>query len=213
MKEIMMSATGKMSEESLVMGRCLFRVLGLIGAGKTLLIRRTHEVLGGRVPVQIAYRPGRTAESDARYLERTGLSTYMVPEAEEANDLEFHLWPLLPQGGAVFLEERTRNSLPRLRFGHEVRIWVQSVVGGEEILYKYPEFVEDVDLVLINHMDLLPFAEFSPERFQRGLRSINPKAEVLGVSCRTGVGLEAWRDWLLGQTGLPVKESGDTNVS
>jgi hydrogenase nickel incorporation protein HypB len=212
-EETFRPTTGRLTEESLVMGRCLFRVLGLIGAGKTVLIRRTHEVLGGRVPVQIAYRPGRIAERDARYLERTGLSAHMIPEAEEANDLEFHLWPLLPQGGAVFLEERASNNPPRLRFGHEVRIWVQSVVGGEEILHKYPEFIEDVDLVLINHMDLLPFTEFSLERFQRGLRSINSEAELLGVSCRTGVGLEAWRDWLLVQTGLPVKETGEVNTS
>lgn len=190
-----------------LMGRCLFRIMGFVGSGKTLLIRRTYEVLGGRIPFQIAYRNGFTDEKDARYLEAIGLSTHVLLDLDEQKDMEFQLWPLLPKGGAVFFEERSQRT-PRLRFGHELRIWVQSVVGGDRLPDKYPETLREVDLVVLNHIDLLPFTEFSFERFRRELRMVNPEAEYLGVSCRTGVGLEFWRDWILTHMGLPPKETG-----
>lgn len=193
-----------------LMGRCLFRVMGFVGSGKTLLIRRTHEVLGGRIPFQIAYRGGSTDEKDAQYLEAIGLSTQVFLDLDDQKDMEFQLWPLLPKGGAVFLEERSVTSA-RLRFGHELRIWVQSVVGGDRLPEKYPEVLNEVDLVILNHIDLLPFADFSFDRFRRGLRMIHSDAEYLGVSCRTGVGLEFWRDWILTHMGLPPKEAGVKN--
>lgn len=193
--------------EQCVAGRCLFRFMGFIGCGKTLLIRRTHEVLSGRVHLKAAYRASKVAKKDARYLERLGLTILSVPEGNTSRDLEFELWPTPVDSGAVLLEERI--SVPmRLRFGREARVWIQPVTLGDNWAERYPAFLEGVDIVVLNHLDLLPFTDFSLRRFRRGLRMACPSAELLGVSCRSGVGLEKWRDWVLGQLGIPLQEIG-----
>lgn len=196
--------------EQCVAGRCLIRFMGFIGSGKTLLIRRTHEVLSGRIQLKAAYRSGKVAKKDARYLERLGLATISVPEGNTIRDLEFELWPSPVDSGAILLEERM-NAPQRLRFGREARIWIQPVILGDTWPERYPGFLEGVDIIVLNHLDLLPFTDFSLSRFKRGLRSACPGTELLGISCRSGVGLEKWREWVLTQLGVPLQEMGPRN--
>ncbi|HHZ20485.1 MAG TPA: hydrogenase nickel incorporation protein HypB [Firmicutes bacterium] len=193
--------------ELYIAGRCLFRFMGLIGCGKTQLIRRTHEVLSGRIQLKVAYRTGKVALKDARYLERLGLPILAVPEGNPTRDLEFELWPSPVDGGAVLLEERMRAPL-RLRFGREARVWIQPVILGDAWPERYPGFLKDVDIVVLNHLDLLPFTDFSLSRFKRGLRAARPGVELLSISCRSGLGLEKWREWVLAQLGISPQETG-----
>ena len=46
-------------------------------------------------------------------------------------------------------------------------------------------------LVVINEIDLLPHVDFSIDRFLANLDQVNPDAETLQVSARTGRGIEA----------------------
>ncbi len=52
------------------------------------------------------------------------------------------------------------------------------------------------ELVLVNKIDLLPHLDFDLERFVRNIEAVNPEAETMLVSARTGEGVDAWRDWL-----------------
>jgi hydrogenase nickel incorporation protein HypB len=45
-------------------------------------------------------------------------------------------------------------------------------------------------------MDLLPHLDFDLDGFVGNLRRVNPAADVLFVSARTGDGVDAWCDWL-----------------
>ena len=51
-------------------------------------------------------------------------------------------------------------------------------------------------LVLVNKMDLLPHLGFDMDGFLGNLRKVNPAAEVMLLSARTGEGVDAWCDWL-----------------
>jgi hydrogenase nickel incorporation protein HypB len=54
-------------------------------------------------------------------------------------------------------------------------------------------------VILLNKIDLLPYTDFSLDRFKEDLAQINPSAEVFLVSGRTGEGIEKWTEWLLGE--------------
>ena len=49
---------------------------------------------------------------------------------------------------------------------------------------------------MVNKIDLLPHLDFDLDGFVGNLREVNPAAEVLLVSARTGEGVDAWCDWL-----------------
>lgn len=53
------------------------------------------------------------------------------------------------------------------------------------------------DVVVVNKLDLLPHLDFDLDRFLANLRAVNPAADVIQVSARTGDGVAQWCDWLL----------------
>ena len=75
---------------------------------------------------------------------------------------------------------------------------VCSVTEGEDKPLKYPLMFRACELVVIKKIDLLPHLDFDLDRLVHNLDSVNPGAEHMLVSARTGEGVEAWREWPLG---------------
>jgi hydrogenase nickel incorporation protein HypB len=86
------------------------------------------------------------------------------------------------------------------RVGEDARVMVASVTEGEDKPLKYPLMFRTCELVLVNKIDLLPYLDFDLDRFVNNIESVNPDAETMLVSARTGEGVDAWRDWLTGIT-------------
>ena len=82
------------------------------------------------------------------------------------------------------------------KVGEDARIMVSAITEGEEKPLKYPLMFRACELVLINKVDLLPHLDFDLNRFVNNIESVNPDAETMLVSARTGEGVDAWRDWL-----------------
>jgi hydrogenase nickel incorporation protein HypB len=83
------------------------------------------------------------------------------------------------------------------KVGEDVRVMVSSVTEGEDKPLKYPLMFRTCDLVLVNKIDLLPHLDYDLDRFLYNVDQVNPGAERLLLSARTGEGIDAWRDWLL----------------
>ena len=84
------------------------------------------------------------------------------------------------------------------RVGEDARAMVCSVTEGEDKPMKYPLMFRSCELVLINKIDLLAHLDFDLDRFLYYLDQVNPGAQRLLVSARTGEGVAAWRGWLEG---------------
>jgi hydrogenase nickel incorporation protein HypB len=84
------------------------------------------------------------------------------------------------------------------RVGEDVRAMISSVAEGEDKPLKYPLMFRACELVVINKIDLLPHVDFSVDRFLANVRQVNPTAEHMLVSARSGEGAETFRDWLVG---------------
>src|SRR5919202_275895 len=176
------------------------------GAGKTSILERTvAELPGMRVGVLEGDVQG-SADADR-------IASLHVPVAQLNTDPGFggecHLdanmvrsaLPSLPLGELDLLVIHNVGNLvcpAEFRVGEDYRVMVSSVTEGEDKPLKYPLMFRACDLVLVNKIDLLPHLEFDLDKFLYHLEAVHPGVERLLVSARTGEGVEAWRDWLVG---------------
>src|SRR5690606_6052518 len=168
-------------------------LLGNTGSGKTELIRRTHETLGGRLTIRAVYYQPHSI-FDLERLQAAGISAVMnngkeqgpvAPSPDDRRELVFYE-----------LSGRTGYSLPK---SHDdlFRVFVFSVTEGDEKPLKYPRLFKEVELVVLNKIDLLPFTDFSVSRFRKQLRMVNPCVPVLKLACSSEGGLVYWRNRLV----------------
>ena len=176
------------------------------GAGKTALLERVaHRLDGVRVGV---------LEGDVQgTLDAERIASLHVPvtqiETGSGFGGECHLdanmvrsaIPSLPLAEIdLLLIENVGNLVCPAEFavGEDFRVMVSSVTEGEEKPLKYPLMFRASDLVIVNKIDLLPHLDFDLDRFLRNLDEVHPDVPRLLVSARTGEGVDAVREWLVG---------------
>jgi hydrogenase nickel incorporation protein HypB len=176
------------------------------GAGKTALLERVaHRLDGVRVGV---------LEGDVQgTLDAERIASLHVPvtqiETGSGFGGECHLdanmvrsaIPSLPlEEIDLLLIENVGNLVCPAEFavGEDFRVMVSSVTEGEEKPLKYPLMFRASDLVIVNKIDLLPHLDFDLDRFLRNLDEVHPDVPRLLVSARTGEGVDAVREWLVG---------------
>ncbi|MGI8580296.1 MAG: hydrogenase nickel incorporation protein HypB [Solirubrobacteraceae bacterium] len=86
------------------------------------------------------------------------------------------------------------------RVGEDARIMVCSVTEGEDKPLKYPLMFRACEMVIINKIDLLEHLDFDVDLLETNLDAVHPDVERMRVSARTGEGVDAVRDWLVGVT-------------
>ena len=82
------------------------------------------------------------------------------------------------------------------KLGTHKSILVASVPEGDDKPYKYPGMYRDVDALVINKIDLLPYIKFDMTYFQNGVEILSPDLVTFSCSCSTGEGLDDWVAWL-----------------
>ena len=73
---------------------------------------------------------------------------------------------------------------------------ILSVPEGDDKPLKYPLMFSVSDLVLINKIDTMDFFDFDMEAAKKRILRLNPRAEILPVSAKTGEGIDAVCDWV-----------------
>ena len=87
------------------------------------------------------------------------------------------------------------------RVGEDAKAMICSVTEGEDKPIKYPLMFRTCDIVAVNKIDLLPHLDFDLDLLLDNIAAVNPDAEVMRVSARTGEGIADFRNWLLGVGG------------
>ena len=187
------------------------RVVNLMsspGAGKTTLLRESLVRLQGRARVGIVEGDIETS-LDADRLEGLGASVALVNTGDGFGG-ECHLdapmirsaLPRVPLDELDLLViENVGNLVCPAEFdvGEDAKAMVWSPTEGKEKPLKYPVMFRSAEVVVVNKIDLLPFLDIDMDVFRSNLARVNPSALVLEVSAKTGEGVDAWVDWLVGR--------------
>lgn len=171
------------------------------GSGKTTLLERTIRETGGSRTICVIEGDQETL-FDAERIRATGASVIQVNTGAgchlDADMLRRGMASLDPPDGALLLVENVGNLVCPALFdlGESGKVVVISVTEGDDKPLKYPHMFAAADLIVINKIDLLPYVDFDVDRCQRDARSLNPGVEILPLSVKSGVGMQAWYDWL-----------------
>jgi hydrogenase nickel incorporation protein HypB len=172
------------------------------GAGKTTLLERTIERLRGQLSIGVIEGDVETS-ADAERIEAAGAETVQI-NTRGACHLEAHMIRAalkeidLARIGLLFIENIGNLVCPSAwDLGEDMRVVVISTTEGDDKPAKYPQMFAVSQVMIINKLDLLPYVDFNVEKARRQALAINPRLHIFEVSCRTGVGLEAWCEWLI----------------
>ena len=171
------------------------------GAGKTCLILATlerlhHEFVAGVIEGDLASR------IDADTIGARGIAVTQINTGGnchlDARMIRAALDALPLAELDLLLIENVGNLVCTANFalGTHLSVLVGSVPEGHDKPFKYPGMFACVDAVVLNKIDLEPFVDFDLALFRRGLEMVNPAVPFFPVSCRTGIGVEAWVAWL-----------------
>jgi hydrogenase nickel incorporation protein HypB len=182
-------------------GTFAVNVLGSPGAGKTALLEALLPRLGASSTVAVIegdLETTRDADRIAKYgvsvvQVNTGggchLNAGMVASALEELDLK--------SLEILFIENVGNLVCPAgFDLGETSRLVVFSVTEGDDKIAKYPTMFGSVDAIALNKIDLLPYTDFSTDKFMEDLKRLSREVKVFHVSAKTGEGVEELAEWL-----------------
>jgi hydrogenase nickel incorporation protein HypB len=172
------------------------------------LLKRTLNELGERVRIGIL--EGDIATSlDADELEGAGATSISVVNTSAGFGGECHLDAVMVRSGMsrlpledldLLIIENVGNLVcpAEFRVGEHARAMVYAVTEGEEKPFKYPVMFRAAEVVVVNKIDLLPHLDFHLDTLLANLKAVNPTAQVILASARSGQGVDEWCSWLTG---------------
>jgi hydrogenase nickel incorporation protein HypB len=200
-------------------GVAVVNLMSAPGAGKTMLLERALPALDG---VRVGVLEGDVQGS----YDSDRLASLHIPVTQLNTDPGF--------GGDCHLDANmVRSALPALpldeldllvienvgnlvcpaefRVGESARAMVCSVTEGEDKPLKYPLMFRACELVVVNKLDLLPHVDFDLDKLLYNIEAVNPGAETMLLSARTGGGVAQFTDWLAALAGRGHEE-GDRHA-
>ena len=175
------------------------------GAGKTSLIEKTMNWLPKEVSVAVI--DGDLATSiDADRAAAAGATAVQINTGGECHLDAVMLRNALNQLGDLdkfdlLIVENVGNLIcpASFKLGTHKSVLIASIPEGDDKPYKYPGMYMDVDVLVINKIDLMPYISFRMDYFKKGVEILNSSLETFPVSCSSSEGIEQWINWLLFQ--------------
>lgn len=171
------------------------------GAGKTTLLEETVKALADEFTIGVIEGDLAT-ERDAERLRSLGIKTVQINTvggchldarmiAKTIPEFDFQTMDIL------FIENIGNLVCPAgYDLGQNYKVVVLSVPEGNDKIPKYPVMFKRSDVTIINKIDLLPYVSFYLDEAQNDLMAINPQAQLMALSARTGDGMEKWINWI-----------------
>lgn len=173
------------------------------GSGKTLLLERTLERLRGRVPCAVITGDQQT-DLDAQRLSGKGAHVHGIQTGSACHLNAAQVAHLLPHVvGAdtrlLFIENVGNLVCPAAYdLGESFKVALLSTPEGEDKPLKYPALFARAGVVVINKMDLAAAVGWDAARARQCVRRVHPGVFIFELSAKTGEGLDAWIEYLIG---------------
>ena len=161
-------------------------VRSMLTAAGTTMINFMSSPGSGKTALLTALIPALKDEMRIRVMDvdiESALDAQRVADAAGVEALQIH------NGGLCHIDAEFDT-------GAHKNVMILSVPEGDDKPLKYPLMFSVCDLVLINKIDTLAYFDFNIEAAKQRIRRLNPGAEILCVSAKTGEGLDAVCDWV-----------------
>jgi hydrogenase nickel incorporation protein HypB len=175
------------------------------GAGKTSVILQTIRALTGKLKIGVVEGDTAPVTIDADKVIAAGMPAVQINTGGDchldAGMLKSGLAQLPLDDVDLVIVENVGNLVCPAAFnlGTHANVLVASIPEGDDKPYKYPAIYRGLNVLIINKIDLKPYIDFRMDYFRHGVEMLNPGLVTFEVSCRTGEGIDAWAEWLLGQ--------------
>ena len=197
----------KLREELKAEKTFLLNLMSSPGAGKTTTLKRTIAALKDEMKIGIM-EADIDSDVDAKAITETGARAIQIHTGGMCHlDADMTRQGIREFGTSdldLVVLENVGNLVCPAEFdtGSTKNAMILSVPEGDDKPLKYPLMFTISDVVLINKCDTLcVFDDFDKEAVVSRIHKLNPKAEVIFVSAKTGEGFEAWIDWLRREVG------------
>ena len=182
-------------------GVYVLNLMGSPGAGKTTLLERTVEHLKDTRKIAVIEGDIETSRDAER------IADHAIPTVQINTGGACHLDGNMVRSGLKALDldqidllivENVGNLVcpAEFKIGEHHKVMIISVTEGDDKPLKYPLMFQVSSVLLVNKIDLLPYLDFDMKQFHSDALKVNPKLEIIPISCTTGEGLDAWYRWL-----------------
>ena len=186
-------------------GVYLLNLMSSPGSGKTTTLIRTINLLKDRLKIAVM-EADIDGDVDARKIrEATGIESIQLHTGGmchlDAEMTRQGLSGLSLQDTDLVILENVGNLVCPAEFdtGAARNAMILSVPEGHDKPLKYPLMFSICDVVVINKMDVAPYFDFDLEQCKVFIRMRNPRAKVLPICAKTGEGVDAFAQWILGE--------------
>ncbi len=179
----------------------VMNIMASPGAGKTTLLMATIEAMRDKHSLGVI-------EGDvASQVDADKIATTGTPVVQINTGGGCHLDAPMVSGAMdalplddlnLVLVENVGNLICPVSFdlGQDYNVALLSVPEGHDKPYKYPGIFEAVDVVVVTKSDLQPYLDFDMEIFIKLVNGLNPDAQIIPLSAKTGEGMDIWVAWL-----------------
>jgi hydrogenase nickel incorporation protein HypB len=171
------------------------------GAGKTTVLEETIGRMKGELNLGVI-EGDLVTTIDADRIAALGVPSFQITtglvchlDARMVHNA-FHVFDVSDLD-VLFIENVGNLVCPaEFNLGEDLKVMVYSATEGAEKPKKYPLMFHEADAIILNKVDLIPYAGVSFDELSQNVREVNPLAPIFALSCRSGEGLESWVDWL-----------------
>ena len=178
-------------------------VMASPGAGKTTFILQTIKNLPEGMRLAVIEGDTAPVTIDADKIAAAGIVAVQINTGGEchldANMVGLALDQLDLDETDLLLIENVGNLIcpASFKLGNHANILISSTPEGDDKPYKYPNIYRNLDVLIINKNDLLPYLDFRMDYFREGVEMLNPGLKTFAVSSKTGEGFQDWIEWLI----------------
>ncbi len=172
------------------------------GAGKTTLLEKTISALKSELRIGVIEGDQQT-DRDAQRIQATGVGVHQITTGDACH-LDAHMVRhaldhfALQELDLLFIENVGNLICPgAFDLGEDYRVVALSIPEGEDKPIKYPAVFLNSQLVLITKTDLLEVLEGDLDQYRSFVKKVNPSVDCIGVSAKTGTGMDGWYAWLI----------------
>ena len=182
-------------------GTLMINIMASPGAGKTTTLLRTIDALKDEYTIGVM-EADIEASVDAEKMIAAGVRSIQVHTggecAMDASMVQQALSEFDTEGIDLLFMENVGNLVCTAEqdTGADYNVEILSVPEGDDKPLKYPLMFSICQCVLINKIDTRPWFSFDDKAVVERIHSLNPSAEVIFLSSKTGDGFDQWIGWL-----------------